>query len=140
MHRTLKQETLRPPAATLRSQQTRFDRFIAEYNEDRPHEAIANATPSTRYTPSPRSYPSRLPTLQYPANFLTRKVAASGRIRWKSAMVTIGHALEGESIGIEPGDGLHHVFFSDVRLGFIDDARPDLGLIRPPVTCWARVK
>lgn len=140
MHRTLKQETLRPPAATLRSQQTRFDQFIAEYNDDRPHEAIENATPSTRYTSSPRSYPSRLPALHYPANFLTRRVAASGRIRWKSAMVTIGHALEGESIGIEPGDGLHHVFFSDVRLGFIDDARPELGLIRPPVTCWARVK
>jgi hypothetical protein len=38
------------------------------------------------------------------------------------------------------GDGLHHVFFSDVRLGFIDDLRPDLGLIRPPVTSAARVK
>lgn len=140
MHRTLKQETLRPPAATMRSQQARFDRFLAEYNEDRPHEAIENATPSTRYSPSTRSYPTRLPTLHYPSNFLTRKVAASGRIRWRSAMVTIGHALEGELIGIEPGDGLHHVFFSDVPLGFLDDLRPDLGLIRPPVTCWARVK
>src|SRR5579863_5427068 len=110
MHRTLKQETLRPPAATMRSQQARFDRFLAEYNEERPHEAIENATPSTRYTPSLRSYPSRIPALSYPAHYLTRKVAASGRIRWKSAMVTIGHALEGESIGIEPGDGLHHVF------------------------------
>jgi hypothetical protein len=55
-------------------------------------------------------------------------------------MVTIGHALEGECIGIEPGDGLHTVYFSDVRLGFIDDQRPDLGLIQPPVVCWARVK
>jgi hypothetical protein len=50
-------------------------------------------------------------------------------------MVTVSHALEGELIGIEPADGVHHVFFSDVRLGFIDDLRPDLGLIRPPVTC-----
>ena len=138
MHRALKQETLRPPATTMRSQQARFDRFLAEYNEDRPHEATRGAF--TRYSPSTRSYPTRPPTLHYPANFLTRKVAASGRIRWKSAFVTIGHALEGESIGIEPGDGLHHVFFSDARLGVIDDARRDLGLIRPPVTCWARVK
>jgi putative transposase len=140
MHRTLKQETLRPPAASLRPQQRRFDSFMREYNEDRPHEALGNATPFTRYAPSPRSYPSRLSPLKYPDQFLTRKVTASGRIRWKSAMVTIGHALEGEWIGVEPGDGLHHVFFSDVRLGFIDDERPDLGLIRPPVTCWARVK
>lgn len=140
MHRTLKQETLRPPATTLRSQQVRFDGFRREYNEDRPHEAIGNATPSSRYAPSPRSYPSRLPTIHYPSNFLTRKVAASGRIRWKCAMVTISHALEGEWIGIVPGDGMHHVYFSDVLLGFIDDLRPELGLIRPPVTCWARVK
>jgi hypothetical protein len=55
-------------------------------------------------------------------------------------MVTIGHALEGEWVGIERGDGLHNVYFSDVRLGFIDDERPELGLIRPPVECWARVK
>ena len=140
MHRTLKQETLRPAAATSRAQQVRFDRFVKEFNEERPHEAIGNATPFTYYTPSSRRYPSRLPTIQYEDGVLTRKVAASGRIRWKSELVTIGHALEGEWIAIEPGDGLHHVFFADVRLGFIDDERPDLGLIRPPVECWARVK
>jgi hypothetical protein len=55
--------------------------------------------------------------------FTVRKVAASGRIRWKSALVTIGHALEGESIGIEERDGMHHVFFAGVRLGFLDDER-----------------
>ncbi|MGC4068449.1 MAG: integrase core domain-containing protein [Polyangiaceae bacterium] len=140
MHRTLKQETLRPPAATSRAQQVRFERFLREFNEERPHEAIGNATPCTLYTPSPRRYPTRIPTIQYEQGMLTRKVAASGRIRWKSAMVTIGNALEGEWIAIEPGDGLHHVFFADIRLGFIDDERPDLGLIRPPVECWARVK
>jgi hypothetical protein len=37
-------------------------------------------------------------------HFEVRKVAASGRIRWKRATVTIDHALEGELIGIEPGD------------------------------------
>gem|GEM_PF-4239669 len=79
-------------------------------------------------------------TIEYPAHFTVRKVAASGRIRWRSALVTIGHALEGESIGIEERDGMHHVFFADVRLGFLDDERPELGLVRPPVTCWARVK
>jgi transposase InsO family protein len=140
MHRTLKQETLRPPAASLRPQQLRFDKFRQEFNEERPHEALGNALPLMRYAPSSRPYCSRLRPLEYPAQFLTRKVAASGRIRWNSAMVTIGHALEGEWIGIERGDGLHNVYFSDVRLGFIDDERPELGLIRPPVECWARVK
>ena len=55
------------------------------------------------------------------------RVAASGRIRWKSAMVTINHALEGELIGIKPGDGMRRVCFSDVSLGSLDDEQPSLG-------------
>jgi transposase InsO family protein len=140
MHRTLKQETLRPPASTARTQQTRFDAFQEEFNQERPHEGIDDETPASRYTTSEREFPRRLGTIEYPAHFTVRKVAASGRIRWKSALVTIGQALEGESIGIEERDGMHHVFFADVRLGFLDDERPELGLVRPPVTCWARVK
>jgi putative transposase len=140
MHRTLKQETLRPPAPTARTQQARFDAFQVEFNQERPHEGIGDETPSSLYTPSEREFPRRLRTIEYPSQFTVRKVAASGRIRWKSALVTIGHALEGESIGIEESDGMHHVFFADVRLGFLDDERPELGLIRPPVVCWARVK
>ena len=139
MHRTLKQETLRPPASTARTQQTRFDAFQEEFNQERPHEGIDDQTPASRYTPSEREFPRRLRSIEYPPHFTVRKVAASGRIRWKSALVTIGHALEGESIGIEERDGMHHVFFADVRLGFLDDERPELGLVRPPVVCWARV-
>jgi len=140
MHRTLKQETLCPPASCMRTQQARFDAFQTEFNQDRPHEGIDDETPASRYTPSPRAFPRRLTAIEYPTGFNVRRVAASGRIRWKSALVTIGHALEGEPIGIQEQDGMHHVFFADVRLGFLDDERPELGLIRPPVTCWARVK
>jgi putative transposase len=140
MHRTLKQETLRPPASSLRTQQARFDGFQTEYNEERPHEALGDAPPASRYVASAKEFPRRLGQIQYPDTYKLRKVAASGRIRWHTAMVTINHALEGEWIGIEPADGLHNVFFGNVSLGFIDDERPELGLIRPPVTCWARVK
>lgn len=140
MHRTLKQETLRPPALTARNQQARFDAFQVEFNQERPHEGIGDKTPASLYTASNREFPGRLRTIEYPSHYIVRKVAASGRIRWKSALVTIGHALEGEWIGIEERDGMHHVFFADVRLGFLDNERPELGLVRPPVICWARVK
>jgi putative transposase len=140
MHRTLKQETLGPPASTLRTQQTRFDQFQTEYNDERPHEALDDMPPASRYVSSSKAFPRRLAQIEYPKEFMTRKVAASGRIRWRCAMVTINHALEGEWIGIEPADGVHNVFFANVSLGFIDDERPELGLIRPPTTCWARVK
>lgn len=33
-------------------QQDRFDRFVSEFNEERPHEALAMKMPSELYTPS----------------------------------------------------------------------------------------
>jgi hypothetical protein len=140
MHRTLKQETLRPPAANFRKQQSRFDAFMREYNDERPHESLHDTTPASVYLPSARELPRRLKPLCYPDGFATRKVAASGRIRWNGEMVTINRALEGEWIGIERRDGVHQLYFSDLSLGFIDDAKPGLGLISPPVTAWARSK
>jgi putative transposase len=140
MHRTLKQETLRPPAETFRRQQARFDEFRREYNEERPHESLGDRPPSSLYISSTRALPRRLEAPTYPGTFQKRKVAASGRIRWNGTVVTINHALEGEWIGIERRDGIHQVYFADVSLGFIDDAKPELGLIRPPVSSWARVK
>jgi putative transposase len=64
MHRTLKRATARPPAATRRHQQRCFDAFRREYNELRPHEALADETPASVYGPSPRPYPARLPALE----------------------------------------------------------------------------
>lgn len=60
MHRTLKAETTRPPAASQRGQQRVFDRFRHEYNEERPHEALGDETPASRWRPSPRPYPERI--------------------------------------------------------------------------------
>ncbi len=85
MHRTLKAEATRPPAATCRTQQRTFNRFREEFNNQRPHEALGQETPATLYRPSPRPYPTKLPTLAYPAHFETRYVSYNGAIRWKSA-------------------------------------------------------
>jgi len=37
MHLTLKQEATKPPAFNFLQQQERFDAFIDQYNNDRPH-------------------------------------------------------------------------------------------------------
>ena len=68
MHRTLKAECTRPPQASRRAQQHRFETWRVEYKELRPHEARHDATPASRYAPSPRAYPRRLPPLAYPAH------------------------------------------------------------------------
>lgn len=122
MHKTLKGETTRPPAATLRGQQIRFNRFRQEYNEDRPHEALDQETPASIYTPSTREYPERLPQVEYPEHFEKRLVSRNGGFRWLSARVPITHTLEGQYVGLEEvDDGKWDVYFGHVRLGQLDE-------------------
>ena len=122
MHRTLKAEATKPPAQTTRSQQVAFDRFRQEYNVHRPHEALGQRPPMDFYQASPRPYPERLPPLDYPKNFVVRKVSSNGSIRWLSSAVFITKALEGQHIGLEEtGDGLWSVYFSRMLVGRLDE-------------------
>ncbi len=56
MHRTLKQDTLRPPARNPRRQQQAFHDWQKRYNEERPHEALAYQTPASCYQRSLRRF------------------------------------------------------------------------------------
>ena len=73
MHRTLKQETLRPPAASAQAQQRRFDHFRERYNEVRPHESLKQC-PEPKEGPVSRTLRVRL-----------RVGAAAGRAETRSA-------------------------------------------------------
>lgn len=81
MRRTLKAETTRPAAGSLAVQQRRFNGFRHEFNHDRPHEALEQATPASCYAPSSRPMPERLPPLAYRDRFKVRYVSANGGIR-----------------------------------------------------------
>ena len=102
LHRTLKQETAQPPEANRRAQQRAFDRFRQEYNEERPHEALAMQTPAAVYTPSARRYPARLPEPEYPDTMLVRSVRHQGQIRWKKQDVFLSEVFWGERVGLLP--------------------------------------
>lgn len=118
MHRTLKAETTRPAAGSLRAQQRKFNAFREEYNQLRPHEAIDLETPASVYCASPRPYPKRLPPLEYPAHFETRYVSYNGGIRWRSDWVNVSITCAGEYIGLEEIDnGIWNVYFGPVKLG-----------------------
>ncbi len=56
MHLTLKKEATKPPGFNSSQQQARFDEFIDEYNNDRPHQALKMKYPGEVYTPSTRAY------------------------------------------------------------------------------------
>jgi transposase InsO family protein len=122
MHRILKAETTRPPAADSFSQQESFDRFRREYNEDRPHEALGQRPPSELYQASPRPYPERLPPPDYPGHYEVRSVHPGGEIKWQGRYLFLSEALGGERVGLEEyDDGLWAVYFARHRLARIDE-------------------
>jgi putative transposase len=138
MHRTLKRETLRPPASSRRAQQRAFDHFVEEFNHERPHEALDQQPPASVYTDSRRAYPMRLPALEYPAQCEVRRVSLNGGIRWHNHWVNVSHVLGGEYIAFdEIDDGLWTVHFGALLLGRfherllrIEDANGDLARTR----------
>jgi putative transposase len=118
MHRTLKAETTRPPAANLCAQQRKFNHFREEFNTERPHEALDLHTPASVYDPSPRAMPDRLPPLEYPDRFETRYVSANGGIRWNAQWVNVSITCVGEYVGLEEiDDGIWNVYFGPLKLG-----------------------
>jgi transposase InsO family protein len=118
MHRTLKAETTRPPAGNCRAQQRRFNHFRQEFNHERPHEALDMQTPATRYEPSPRPMPDKLPALEYPDRFEVRYVSANGGIRWNKRWVNVSITCVGEYVGLEEiDDGVWNVYFGPLKLG-----------------------
>jgi len=118
MHRTLKAETTRPPAANRRAQQRKFNRFQKEFNDERPHEALDMATPASLYVPSSREMPNRLPPLEYPDRFEVRYVSYNGGIRWNKGWVNVSITCAGEYVGLEEiDDGVWNVYFGPLKLG-----------------------
>jgi len=100
MHLTLKQETTRPPGTNTLQQQDRFDRFVSEFNEERPHEALAMRMPAELYTPSSRAYDG-LPEIDYPFHDRDVLVTACGRVCMHRKKINISTVLAGQRLGIK---------------------------------------
>jgi putative transposase len=121
-HRVLKAETARPPAPNRPAQQQRFRRFVREYNEARPHEALDNQPPALSYAPSRRPLPPRVPPVDYPGHMEVRLVSRNGCISWKGAPLFIATPLAGEHVAFEEvDDGLWTVHFATVALARYDE-------------------
>jgi transposase InsO family protein len=122
MHRTLKDETTRPPAGNLAAQQRKFNHFRDEFNHERPHEALDQQTPASQYQPSSREMPNKIPPLEYPNRFEVRYVSANGGIRWNKHFVCVSSVCIGEHVGFEEIDnGIWNVYFGPLKLGRFDE-------------------
>lgn len=123
MHLTLKQETTRPPGRNLLQQQERFDGFARVYNQERPHEALDDQPPATRYESSANQLPKNEPEPTYPLHDLTRRLNKNGALCFGSPchVYSIGRTLSYESVGLrEVEDGQWLVTFANLDLGYLD--------------------
>lgn len=121
-HRVLKAETARPPAPNCAAQQQRFRRFVREYNEDRPHEALRDQPPARCYAPSSRALPARLPPLDYAGHTEKRLVSSNGCVSWNGAPLFLATPLAGEYVAFEEvDDGLWTLWFAAAALARYDD-------------------
>ena len=120
MHLTLKKETTRPPGANILQQQARFDEFMSEFNDERPHEALKMKTPSEVYAPSSKAYRG-LPEIEYPFHDRDVLVTACGRICMHKKKINVSTVMAGQRLGIkEIEDGIWIVSFMSYDLGYID--------------------
>ena len=131
-HAVLKAHTARPPAANAAAQQRRFRRFCAEYNDERPHEALDQAVPATRYQASPRPFPRRVPSLEYPGHAEIRRVDQIGNVSWRGTPLFVSVPLAGEDIAFEEvDDGIWTLTFATIVLGRLDERRHRIHPIAP---------
>jgi len=120
MHLTLKREATKPPGENLLQQQEKFDIFIQEFNDQRPHQALDMKYPNELYRYSPRPYKG-IQELKYPFHDRTITVTNCGRICFKKKKINLSRALAGQDIGVkEISDGIWLVTFMDYDLGFFD--------------------
>lgn len=103
--------------------QRAFDRWREVYNFERPHEALGQKPPSSRYSPSPRPMPDKLPEAEYDSGEIVRTVSSTkAYISFKGRLWPVPQAFRGERVAIRPldCDGLYGIFFASHEIEQID--------------------
>ena len=123
-HRTLEAEVFAfERFGDLAAVQRAFDRWRDIYNLDRPHEALGQETPASRYRPSPRAMPERLPQVEYDDHEIVRTVSSTkAYVSFKGRLWKVPQAFCGERLAIRPlsTDGRYAVCFAAHPIATID--------------------
>jgi transposase InsO family protein len=123
-HRTLKAEVLALRRFhDLTELQHAFDLWRTVYNLDRPHQALDQEVPASRYRPSARAMPDRLPDVEYDDGELVRRVGTTkAYISFNGRLWKVPEAFCGESLAIrpQPTNGQYTVSFGAHQIATID--------------------
>ena len=123
-HRTLKAEVFAlRQFRDLAEVQRAFDDWRTIYNLQRPHQALDQNVPVSRFRPSTRSMPDRLPEVQYDEHEIVRTVPTTkDYISFKGRLWIVPRAFRGERVAIRPLnlDGRYGIFFAAHPIATID--------------------
>ncbi|HTA71558.1 MAG TPA: hypothetical protein VK776_24900, partial [Bryobacteraceae bacterium] len=98
----------------------KFDAFLEEFNNERPHEALGMKCPAEVYSSSCRPYQG-IQELNYPFHDKTVVVTNCGRLCLYRKKINLSTCLAGQAVGVkEVDDGIWLVSFMDYDLGYID--------------------
>jgi len=123
LHRTIGADVFgQRRLSTLVACQQAFDHFRTVYNLERPHDALGLAVPASRYQPSPRPFPERLPEIVYAPGELLRQVSARGSISVSRRGLFVGRGLIGQRVAIRPTltERLVDIYFAHHYVGRYD--------------------
>lgn len=123
-HRTLNAEVFAfKRYRHLADVQRAFDAWRIIYNHERPHQALGQEVPASRYRPSSRSMPDHLPEVEYDQGEIVRTVPETkDYISFKGRHWIVPRPFRGERVAIRPLsiDGLYGVFFGAHQIATID--------------------
>jgi len=135
MHRTLKQGVA--PQSDLPEQQRQYDPFVEEYNWERSHEALGRKTPGSVHCTSLRSYPAKLPEVEYESGVTVRRVRHNGEIKWRGELLYLSEVLAKEPVGLKPiAEAKWELRYSFHLLGILDERTKNIS----PATGWHGAK
>jgi putative transposase len=128
-HRSLKAEVFALNRFSDFNQvQRAFDLWRDIYNFERPHGALDQAPPSSRYKPSPRRMPEALPVVSYEPGEIVRKVSTTkAYVSFRNRLWKVPQAFRGERVAIRQikRDSGYGVFFASQKIADIDLTNPE---------------
>jgi hypothetical protein len=103
--------------------QRALDAWRSVYNQERPHQALGMDVPASRYRPSSRAMPDRLPRVEYDNGEVVRTVSSTRfYISFNGRMWIVPRAFARDRVAIRPldRDGHYGIFFASWQIALID--------------------